>query len=94
MNQKDIEEINDELEDPAHERQELDRLRRVAEQELQIIHPTTGSHNSTAVGRRDRKQPVKKEKKNKGESGEKGKESRKERERKKKERKEREKKDS
>ena len=81
LNQKDIEEINDELEDPAHERQELDRLRRVAEQELQIIHPTTGSHHSTAVGRRGRTQHVKKGKK--GESGEKGKESRKEGERKK-----------
>ena len=34
LTQKDIEEINDELEDPAYERQELDRLRRIAEQEL------------------------------------------------------------
>ena len=92
LNQKDIEEINDELEDPARERQELDRLRRVAEQELQIIHPTTGSHHSTAVERRGHTQPVKKGK-NKGESGEKSKENRKERERKKEKRGRRKKRD-
>ena len=82
MNQKDIEEINDELEDPACERQELDRLRRVAEQELKIIHSTTGSHHSRAEGAYATCKKVK----NKGESGEKSKENRKERDRKKEER--------